>query len=142
MAKKNELSPLELHALKILGKKADDCRDELQAGTGQAIHLVLRITGAIDVGTPGNFTGDIKPALADVLAITLSTLGPRGREQLAQDLATAYSKAPPGETPAVHTDHRLAADKLIRSITRTEEKSRRGAVSGSLKIERLPAGRR
>lgn len=139
MAKKPlELSALELHALKIAGKKADDVREDLEADTDpQPVDFLLHITGEITVAGDSDYIGQLKPELGDVLALTLSTLGPRARKQLADDLSTAYAKAPAGESPAVHTDHREAAEKLLRKLNRPEEKHRRGAVGGIIKLEKL-----
>jgi hypothetical protein len=132
-----KLLPNELHALKIVSKKAEKLRDKLTVGTGQCVDFTIRVVGAIDVGAKVAFDSDLRPELPDVLAIILGSIGPGVQRTLSNALEAAYANTKGDEQPKASDAAREAAKGLIESITRRVKKSQRGAVVGSLRIERL-----
>jgi hypothetical protein len=131
------LSALELHAVKIIGRKAEKQRDKLQVGSGQPIDLVLHISGAIDVQPNIKFDSIEKPTVEDVLALAMAKLPPRTRATFVDRLQGAYRNARAGKPPRVKDEARKAAEELLVTLSRPCVKKQRGGVVGSLKIERL-----
>jgi hypothetical protein len=133
-----KLEPLELHALKILGKGADKVRDELPPGTGQKIDFAVRISGAVDVQVDVAYDTPVKPQLADVLVIALGAVGPRSRAAICDALEEAFGGLKKGiDRPELAASELETSDRLIERLTRKREKEQRGGVVGSLKLERI-----
>ncbi|HEX4149436.1 MAG TPA: hypothetical protein VHY20_10625 [Pirellulales bacterium] len=125
-----EMTPLELAAIKQLGKEADKVRDALAVGPGQAVDVTLRIVGTLGVGSAAPFTKTTKPDLAALLEHVLEAAGPKKSRELVQ-LATASYRA----ERAISQETSALAGELVETLTLREEDSRRGNVSGSLKAE-------
>jgi hypothetical protein len=134
----SELSALEYHALKIeAGKRAEKLRDQLEVGQGQTIDFTCRITGAIGVGDNTEFDTEIKPVLVDVLAVLLAEAGETRRQTIAATLEKAYAGLIDGAAPAVAEEAITAAKAILTRLAHKQKTQRRGAVTGSLKIERI-----
>lgn len=133
------LTPLELQALKILGKAADKCRDELREGTGQEVDFTVRVTGAITVPPDNVFDGAVKPTAEDMLAIVLANVGTRTFNTIYRVLIDAYGNLALDEErhrPVVSPQMLEVAAGVIQNCTIQRTKRQRGGVVGSLKLER------
>lgn len=136
------VTPLDYHALKIVGKKADAVRDKLVEGAGQAVDLTVRIAGAISVGAnvPEGTTTAVEYLSHEVLlTLVLSRLSERKQAEIARDLVTACKPyLAGGPLPVALPSDVRRAQQLASSLTRSKEVTtagRHGAVSGSLSIE-------
>jgi len=129
-------SPLEYHALKLLAKDAEKLRDQLTAGQGQEIDFTVHITGSIGVGEDNQYDASESPKLIDVLAILLGKAGEQRRQTITDILETAYRD---GQRTVPTEEAVQAAEAVILRCTHNTTKTRRGNVTGSLKIQKLAA---
>lgn len=133
------LTPLELHALKILSKAADKVRDELRQGTGQVVDFTVRITGAINVPPDNEFDRAVKPTAEDMLAIVLAAVGGRTQSTILRTLTDAYGNLATDEErsrPVVPAEALRTAQTALLACTIQRTTTQRGGVVGSLKLER------
>jgi hypothetical protein len=143
------LSGVELHALAIVGKEAKKWRDVLEPGPGQAIDLVVRITGHVDVAQDQTATVKLKPELELVLAHVLGALGKKTRQLALDTLVAAFvvKKKPKKAVGKKPTDliaataeppagMRALALSTIELLTRSTKQTRAGNVSGRLEVAR------
>lgn len=134
----DNLSPLELHALKILGRPADKARDRLAEGNGQAVDFVVRIRGAVNVGLTTESDTVEKPELATLLAVVLESLSPRVKSKLLPAVRERLNAFVAGGDPPQPA--KAAADELqdlVAACSRPAKQTKRGNVTGSLNAERL-----
>ena len=115
-----ELSPLEKHALLIVGKKAEKVRDKLHAGEGQMVDFAVRIRGAVNVGCGESGIGEKKPNAVLLLAHVLARAGTRAQKQQVVDDSqkveyTANNEKLPlaGVELSLSFDQMAAADQAI-----------------------------
>jgi hypothetical protein len=138
MPKRDGLTALELHALKIAGKGADKRRNELEVGTGQTVDFTVHISGAIGVGDDVSYGANIHAQMTDVLAVCLANAGPTARKRIKVALIETYASLEPDqENPEVKSEHLKEAEQVLRMLVRTKKKDQRGGVNGSLKVTKL-----
>jgi hypothetical protein len=138
-----ELTPLELHALALISKRAKKVRDNLQGGTGQMVHFTLEVSGALDVndGKPAKVTQELDAET--MLAVLLDPLPASTRKKYLAHVAEACDEwATGGAPPIVSEAAKACASELLESGQREALQPRRGAVTGSIKHTLVQRGQR
>jgi hypothetical protein len=131
------LSPLEFAALKIAAKESAKHRTGLGLGKEQAVDVVLRIRGTVDVNPDSTATVREYPKAAALLT-TLFLLTPAAdRGGLARRLARRY-KAGMGKTkPAEEAGIKELVDNLLASLAVQSSQDKEGAVTGRIEIAKV-----
>jgi len=132
-----ELTPLERHALKVLGKKADACRDELASGDGQGVDVTVRVSGALGVGIAQTVPKPEKPSAVALAGVLLAHFGPRVRQRVIDAAAATYAKEAEAALEEQVTDD---AERLVELCTRRGQQHQRGPVTGLLAVEVVARG--
>lgn len=127
------LTPLELQALRILGKEADKHREFLEAGADQPVDVLVRIDGLVTVGEPQTATVSERPEWLATMARVLDTVGPKTAEKIEAALETGDPPSTASQARAVALQERLSVPK---------ERQRSGNVTGKLHVTRLPSSRK
>ena len=134
-ARTKPLTPLELHALKIAAKRADDLRDELRPGQLQDVDFCLHVAGVICVGESSLTTISKKPTAQSVLERIWASVSPttqaRLAEELEADLVHGRAKQVSGEVTG-------QIEALLARLSSSSPLERRGSVTGQIELARLP----
>lgn len=126
----HSISSPELHALKIVAKRADDERKQLKVGTLN-LDFGVHITGQLVVGADSKMLQPRKPTPVELVAAMLSQFGPRKRVEIAdmiEEAGLAASTKDSEQTLAL-------AESLINSLTTKVLVPRNGNVTGQFEIQ-------
>lgn len=121
----SDLSPPQLHALRVIAKDADAVRDKLSAPHKYRLDFGLQIRGSLTVGDVTPTIRSSKPDSEKLLAMLLDQFGPRKRRAVVDELIGSFRGAKP--------DRELAAD-LVRALTTSFPVKRRGNVVGKFDV--------
>jgi hypothetical protein len=137
------LTPVEWHALKVVGANAAACRDALKPSKQNPVDLLVRIRGNLSVGEDGVVARKQKPTVDEVLAFVLAnheemkTLGPGGLGTFILNAA----KANGGTIPEVEEAFHVQAKQIIGHLTKTVGQSpRKGSVKGNFQVGTIEPG--
>jgi hypothetical protein len=133
--KKKGLTPLQLHAIKVIGKRAEKCRDKLPEGSGQQVDFTIRIRGAMSVGCRKETHKSERPSLTTLLAWVLALLGPRSQRAVVLALETKTLQQLTRKLNPKLVEKAAAA---IESVTVQTDGKAHGDVTGSLAFDILP----
>ena len=126
------LSPEELHALKILAKRAEKVRGLLKPGK-VSLDFGVHITGDLIIGADGQLSSLTKPSSIDLVAALLSQFGPRKRVAIADQLVERGLRAmtqDPEQTTGL-------AESIINALTTHALVDRRGNVTGQFDLKHV-----
>lgn len=136
-----ELSPLEVHALMISGKKATKKRDHLVAGKDQGVDVTVRVHGTIDVGEAQSQPTTETPGAEDVLALILNKLPDEMRTRAVRAVVRLYGPYRKGQdAPTITGTVKKQAEALLASLSRAATRPVRGNVVGKLQVELVTRG--
>lgn len=134
------LSPLESFALaKAVGdRQLRELRDRLDVADGQTVDFTVRVRGALNVAGDGAATASEKPPVDQVLAAVISSIQPRAWPVVRLTVRRLFSAwTAGGDLPAIEDRAVDEADDLLATISRSVTRSKRGAVSASLAVEKI-----
>ncbi len=125
MSNTSQLSPAELHALKIIAKDCDKVRDQLRDNSTVALDFGIHIVGDLVVNGSQQFSLSQKPDMLQVVAAVLHAVG-GARKRAALIDAIIHD----GLTN--HHDESTLADasRLVAGLTQQRMSERRGGVTG------------
>ncbi len=129
------LTPSEWYGVQCVARQAAKYRDELPSGKGQAVDMLLRIQGVIDVAEDGVSRRTNKPSaeliMAHVLRIMDGLVKPTNMAEL---MVAIRGAAENGELPESDEAYQYKAAEMIRTLSTQKEIPRKGAVTGSFQI--------
>lgn len=127
-----QLTPLELHALAHLSKRAAKVRDRLAVGE-HAVDVSLRVQGTVHVADEQQYDTSEQPKAEHVLGLVLDLLGTRQRKDVAAELVEHFRGWRAGrDLPELEPRVAELAEDLLAGCSRPAVKSRRGAVTANL----------
>jgi len=132
------LKPLEWHALKVAGRSAEACRNELAVARNQPVDILVRIRGTISVGpdTTGHATKAPSPeavlaTAAEHVAVKFGNMAADFMIQAVRDLLSG----PEGDKAAgMYPEWLASAKECVKVASVTRDVDRSGAVTGRLTI--------
>jgi hypothetical protein len=138
-----KLSPLELLALKLCGRRSDDTRDEIQPGRDLEVDFLVHVQGTIQVSEDTTQNRAKKPSQELLLAhvakmLTDSSQGATWiaiKESL-QNLATVNG----GSLPAIEEGYVASAKTLVTKLSPIQQIDVSGQTRGSFKLGVVDAG--
>ena len=132
--KKNQLKPLELAAVHVVGKLARKTRDDLDEGSGQSVDFLVHIHGAMSVGCVKETKKTETPSLTTLLAWVLTMFDVPTRKKIVGSLIRNGDKT---EVLTRKINEKLLkqAESGIEAITHHVRSNARGDVTGSLKAD-------
>ena len=130
----SQLEPIELFAIRQIGKKADDLRDRLEVGADQAVDFTLRVKGVMYVAPNCPGVQSTEAPKADyLLALVLDAIGPSKVQEITPLIVTHLAKyRKKGELPELPDTATHLAEDLQRACERPCVKSRKGNVTGAI----------
>mgnify|MGYP001558137046 CR=1 FL=1 len=134
------LSPVEWAAMKIAGRAAEACRDQLAVGRGQTVDILLRVRGTVDVAADGVSHSTKAPSPEAVLATALTHVAAVAGQAAAQavlekvlhDLQALNTTK---DAAAPYSESYMAlAKSCVKQASVAREFARSGAVTGKLTL--------
>lgn len=138
--KKNQLAPLELAALKVVGKLARKSRNDLDEGSGQSVDFLVHIHGAMSVGCVKETKKTEAPSLVTLLAWVLTMFDVPTRKKIVGSLVRNGGKT---EVLTRRINEKLLkqAESGVEAVTHQVCSNARGDVTGSLKADLVERGK-
>jgi hypothetical protein len=135
-----DLSPSLWHALAVAARKpAANCRDGLAPGVYEVCETV-RVVGTLSVGHDADTAATVTPGADVLLGLVLAKLNSTTRQAILRELPADFAAAG-ADYPAVPDEIVAEAEALTAQLRRKVTQHRRGAVTGDLTAELVPAPR-
>ncbi len=125
----SQLSAVELHALKVFGKReADSVRDQLAPGR-YLVDFTARVRGLVTVGEDTTSASSVTPEPAQLIACILGKLNEATRNSILKSLPELYVEHGNQMPPC---DQAILGDVtvMLAKLRATNRITKRGAVSG------------
>jgi hypothetical protein len=129
-----QLTPLEIAAIGIVGKRDKEWREHLDVGDSQHVDVLLRIDGTVSVGDNQARKRREKPEAEDLLAAVFAALGASSKTA---DKVETHLLSQPRLEPTLEARARACA--LIERLTVVTENPVYGNVTGKLTLTKFPA---
>ena len=127
-----DLSPSLWHALAVAARKpAANCRDDLAPGVYE-VCATVRVVGTLTVGHDTDTAATVTPGADVLLGLVLAKLNATTRQAILRELPADFA-VPDGIV--------AEAEALTSQLRRKVTQHRRGAVTGTLTAELVPAPR-
>jgi hypothetical protein len=135
----DELTPIQWQALKVAARSADRSRGDIQPGHYD-VDMLVRISGVLEVHNDSCGAKTVTPDLVSLIGHLMSLIDEPIREQVFDQLHELYTNndyaMPP--VPLAVADR---VEKMLERLRRTEQVTRRGAITGTLEVEPVRLGR-